>query len=112
MNVRSYWAEDAFVVELAGKLMGGPEAGGFHDNIKTAVDEGCTKAVIDLSGVEWLNSWGVGQLVSAYISLKNQGGLLMLSGCRPKVMNVLQMTRFDSVFSFQPDVNTALTNLK
>jgi len=108
MIARAYRDGDRYVIALVGKLMGGPAEGGFHDQIKRAADEGCTKAVIDLTEVEWLNSWGVGQLVSAFTSMKNRGGTLAICGCRPKVFNVLQMTRFDSIFPFHPDLDSAL----
>ncbi|MBK6766329.1 MAG: STAS domain-containing protein [bacterium] len=111
MIARTYWDGDRFIVALVGRLMGGPSEGGFYDQIKRAADDGCTKAVIDLSDVEWLNSWGVGQLVSAFTSMKNRGGALVLCGCRPKVFNVLQMTRFDSIFPLHPDLDSALAAL-
>ncbi len=107
MTVRSYWDNDVFLVEMTGKLMGGPDSESIHSGIKDAVSTGCRKVVLDLTHVEWLNSWGVGLLVSAYTTLKSQGGQLVLSGSSPKVMTVFRMTRFDSVFVFSHDVSSA-----
>ncbi|MCB9358243.1 MAG: STAS domain-containing protein [Calditrichaeota bacterium] len=109
LSIHSYREQGTFVVELAGKMMGGTEQQEFHSQVKEAVDDGCNGAVIDLKNVEWLNSWGVGQLVSAYTTMKNKGGLLVLSGCSPKIMTILKLTRFDSIFSFEPDLSAALT---
>ncbi len=108
LSVSARRDNDTFIVELAGKMMGGMEQKEFHTLVRDAVEGGCKSAVIDLSDVEWLNSWGVGQLVSAYTTMKNRGGLLVLSGCSPKVMTVLRLTRFDNVFSFEPTVTSAL----
>lgn len=107
MTVRSYWEDDIFLVEMSGKLMGGPDSESIHSGIKDVVEHGCRKVVLDLSHVDWLNSWGVGLLVSAFTTLKSQGGQLVLSGSSPKVMTVFRMTRFDSVFQFSPDVPSA-----
>lgn len=98
-------------MELSGKLMGGPDSSGFHDQVKEAVDKGGRNVVVDLHGVEWLNSWGVGLLVSAYTTLKSRDGQLVLVGCTPKVMAVFRMTRFDSVFTFGSDVPSVLQGL-
>lgn len=111
MQMNTHWQNDIFIVELEGKLMGGPDSDSFHDEVREAVQQGGRNVIVDLKGVDWLNSWGVGLLVSAFTTLKSRGGLLVLSGCTPKVMTVLRMTRFDSVFTFGPDVPTALKNL-
>lgn len=107
-TTQSHRADGTIVVELAGKMMGGSEAVPFHTLVKDAVESGCNSAVIDMTNVDWLNSWGVGQLVSIYTTLKHRGGHLILSGCSPKVMTVLKLTKFDSVFSFEQDVAAAV----
>ncbi len=112
MQWQSHWDNDVFVVELTGKLMGGPDSDTFHNLIREAVHGGGKEVVIDMKGVDWLNSWGVGLLVSAFATMKNSEGQLILAGCTAKVMSVLRMTRFDSVFSFSPDVPGALNRLK
>ena len=111
MQMHSFWDKDVFVMELSGKLMGGPDSSGFHDEVKQAVENGGRSVVVDLHGVEWLNSWGVGLLVSAYTTLKSRGGQLVLVGCTPKVLTVFRMTRFDSVFTFGSDVPSVLQGL-
>lgn len=112
MQMRTFWETDVFVIELVGKLMGGPDSDGFHSEVKDAVERGGQSVVVDLHGVEWLNSWGVGLLVSAYTTLKSSGGQLVLVGCAPKVMTVFKMTRFDSVFMFAEEVQSAIRALK
>ena len=112
MQWQSRWDNDVFILELSGKLMGGPEIELFHDVVRDAVKQGCHTVVIDMCGVEWLNSWGVGLLVSAYTTLQNANGLLVLAACTPKAMTVLRMTRFDSVFTFSPDAQTAVASHK
>ncbi|NUO17942.1 STAS domain-containing protein [bacterium] len=109
MQMRSFWDQDVYVIELAGKLMGGPDSEGFHSQVKEAVQRGGRNVIVDLRGVDWLNSWGVGLLVSAYTTIKNSGGQLALVGCSPKVMTVFKMTRFDSVFIFADSVTGAVS---
>jgi anti-sigma B factor antagonist len=112
MQWQSRWDEDVFIIELSGKLMGGAEVDSFHDLVRDAVKKGCQTVVVDMSGVEWLNSWGVGLLVSAYTTMRNVNGVLALAGCSQKVMSVLRMTRFDSVFAFSSDAKAAVETYK
>ncbi|MBK6909548.1 MAG: STAS domain-containing protein [bacterium] len=111
MQQQTFWQDDIFVVKLSGKMMGGMGTAGFHDDVKLAASEGCRRVAIDMEEVDWLNSWGVGLLVSAFTTLRNCGGQMILAGCGPKVMAVLRMTHFDSVFVFENDVNAALQTL-
>lgn len=60
MQWQSRWDDDVFIVELSGKLMGGPEVDTFHDLVRDAVKKGSGAVVIDMSGVDWLNSWESG----------------------------------------------------
>lgn len=98
-------------MKLGGKLMGGPDSTSFHDDVKSAVGDGCRRVVIDMNEVEWLNSWGVGLLVSAFTTLRNTGGQMMLAGVPPKVMTVLRMTHFDAVFTFEENVRAAVQTM-
>jgi len=111
MQQHSRWDNDTYIIKLSGKLMGGPDNTTFHDDVKSVVNDGCRKLVIDMNEVDWLNSWGVGLLVSAFTTLRSSGGRMILVGCMPKVMTVLRMTHFDSVFSFDNDVPTAVHTL-
>jgi len=67
------------VIEVKGKLEGGPGASEFQDMIASKIDEGNKKFVVDLSDVKFVNSTGIGILIRAYTTLKNGGGDMKLA---------------------------------
>jgi anti-sigma B factor antagonist len=110
MKVSTYEQGSGYVVALKGKVMGGPESADFHDALKKAVSSGKKKIVIDLGEVEWMNSSGIGLLVSAFTTLKNAGGEMKLARTTDKIQSLLVITKLNSVFDSHPDVNTAISS--
>jgi len=101
---------DATVIELHGKVMGGPESADFQNAIKKSVSDGKKKVVVDLGGVEWMNSSGIGLLVSAFTTVKNSGGELKIARATSKIESLLVITKLNSVFDSHPDVITAVAS--
>ncbi len=97
----------ANVVEVKGKLEGGPGASEFQDMIASKIDEGEKKFVVDLGDVKYVNSTGIGILIRAYTTLKNAGGDMKLAAISDKVQGVLSITKLDSVFDYYDTVNDA-----
>ncbi len=85
------------VFELSGKIMGGEETTLFHGKIHEYIELHKTKVVLDLAKVEWMNSVGLGMLISALTSVKNAGGRLVLANIT-NIESILAMTRLISVF--------------
>ena len=107
MNYSSRSDRDMLVYSLHGKLMGGPDADPFHDDIRAECAKSPKKVILDLSDVEWMNSWGVGLLVSVYTTAQNTGSRLRVAACAPKVCSVLRLTQFDKVLEMFPTVDDA-----
>ena len=82
------------VISLAGKIMGGPEAGQINDQINTLIDQDKKKIVIDLQEVEWMNSSGLGILIGAITTLKNNEGKLVLINVSDRIENLLKITKW------------------
>jgi anti-sigma B factor antagonist len=100
------------VIELKGKVMGGPESASFHDALKSTVADGNKKVILDLGEVEWMNSSGLGLLISALSTMRNAGGELKLARVTDKIESLLVITKLNSIFEVFPNVNTALAALK
>ena len=66
------------ILEMSGKLMGGPDAESFDETLKTLIHEGCNNVIVDMQKVKWVNSTGLGILISGYTTLKKSGGELKL----------------------------------
>ncbi len=96
-----------FVFELKGKVMGGPESAAFHDDLKKAVSEGHKKIILDLGEVEWMNSSGLGLLISSLSTMRSAGGELKLARVTDKIESLLMITKLNSIFEVHPTVAAA-----
>jgi len=112
MKFTHYVKEGVLVFELKGKIMGGPEAATFHDKLKEDVTAGQRKVVLDLGGVEWMNSSGLGLLISALTTSRNSGGEMKLARATDKITSLLVITKLNSVFESHPTVETAIASFR
>lgn len=108
MKLKTREQSDVMIVELSGKIMGGPESAQFHDTIKQAISASRKRVVIDLGEVEWMNSSGIGLLVSAYTTLKNAGCEMKLARTTDKIQSLLVITKLNSVFDSHSSVDGAI----
>ncbi len=88
---------DVVVMEVSGKIMGGEETTMFHGKLHEYINQNKKNFVIDLAKVDWVNSVGLGMLITALTSVKNSGGRLVLSNIT-KIESILTITRLISVF--------------
>ena len=99
------------ILALSGKMMGGPETTQLHDRIRSLINDKITKVVIDLSGVKWINSSGLGVLMATHTTLKNAGGELKLANVTEKVESLLMITQLMRIFDTYESVDRALSAL-
>ncbi|RMH62858.1 MAG: anti-sigma factor antagonist [Calditrichaeota bacterium] len=100
--------KNAVVIALTGKIMGGPEAGQLNDRINSLIDEKKTNIVIDLAGVEWMNSSGLGILIGTVTTLTKNNGRLVLIHVSERIAHLLKITKLSSVFTIAEDLDNAL----
>jgi len=86
------------ILELSGKLMGGADADEFKNSVRQLASEGCVKVLVNLAGVPWVNSTGLGVLVAGYTSLRRENGVLKLCNVSDRVQSILMVTRLSTVF--------------
>ena len=98
MNIKTEEFDGVVVLSIKGNLMGGPETTSVHDKVKEFIKEGKNKIVIDLSGVKWMNSSGLGVMMGCLTSLKNANGDLKLSGVTEKVKSLFMITKLITIF--------------
>ncbi len=101
----------ATILSLSGKIMGGPEAGQINDAINELIDKGKKKFIIDLAKTEWMNSSGLGILIGAITTLKNNNGKLVLIHVSDRIMNLLRITKLASVFEIADSLDDAINRL-
>jgi anti-sigma B factor antagonist len=99
------------IIALSGKIMGGPEAGQINEQINNFIDKGKVKIIIDLEKVEWMNSSGLGILIGAVTTLKNNNGKMIIINVSERIRNLLKITKLISVFEIESDLENAVSAL-
>ncbi len=108
MKISTEVKSGVVLVSPKGNLMGAPETEDFRQVIKEHLDAGATKYVIDLSNVKWMNSLGLGALISAYTSVKNKEGVMVITNVSDKVKSVFMITQLIKVFQNYDTVDDAI----
>lgn len=98
MNIQQAPVGEVMVLNLSGKIMGGPDYEKFHSEIKTLIKEGYVDVLLNMSKVTWINSTGLGILVSAYHTLKKNGGSMKICEVSSRIDNILNVTQLKLVF--------------
>jgi anti-sigma B factor antagonist len=80
----------------------------FRDRVKNLIADGRTRLVVDLAQVKFIDSFGLGALVSALRVVRSAGGDLKLACVPPSVESVLRLTRLSTVFDCHPAMEDAL----
>jgi anti-sigma B factor antagonist len=111
MHVNIEERYNAIVFHLKGKLMGGPDAKNISDKVCSLIDQGKKHIVMDMSGVHYINSTGIGILISAYTTLINNGGDLKLASMDDKIEGVLSITKLMQVLPEYETVDEAIGSI-
>ncbi len=98
MKIKERMNGEVVVLELSGDVQGGPDAEIFRGKITQLIDEKKTKLLLDLSDVPWMNSTGVGILVSGFTSMRNAGGTVKLLNMKERVKSIMMVTKLLTVF--------------
>ena len=110
MGIKEKIYEDIAVVTPSGKLMGGPETQAIHDAIKDCLQQGNKNIVMDLSSVSWMNSTGLGALMSGFTTTANNGGSMKLANVTDKVQSLLMITQLLKIFECFESVDEAVAS--
>ena len=96
------------ILDLSGRITLGDGSVTLRDAVKDALSKGNTRILLNLADVDYIDSSGIGELVSAYTSMKNAGGELKLLHLTKKVHDLLQITKLYTVFDVRDDETTAV----
>jgi len=91
------------IVDLSGRITLGEGSVVLRDTIKDLLSKGQKKILLNLGDVSYIDSSGIGELVSAFTSVRNQGGELKLLHLTKKVHDLLQITKLYTVFDVKDD---------
>jgi anti-sigma B factor antagonist len=108
MNIATREVSHVTIVDLNGRITLGDETGRLRDTIHQLIATGNKKIVLNLSQVDYIDSSGVGELVSSFTAVRNAGGELKLYGLSKKVRDILNVTKLYTVFDIKDDEFTAV----
>jgi anti-sigma B factor antagonist len=108
MKIRRDDKAEVTVLRMEGKIMGGPDAEAFQKTVKELVAEGKRKIVLDLSKVSWVNSTGLGILISGHTTMQNNGGTMKLVGVNKRIDQIFMVTKLHTIFQTFEDEAEAL----
>jgi len=100
------------IVDLSGRITLGEGSVLLRDMVRDLVTKGQRKILLNLGDVTYIDSSGIGELVSAFTTVRNQGGELKLLNLTKKVHDLLQITKLYTVFDVKDDEATAVAAFK
>lgn len=112
MKLSSREQDGVVILEPKGKIMGGPDATALKESIRDYVNDGKRRVVIDLADVDWMNSTGLGIMISCLKTVKEADGELKLSNVTDKIKSLLTITKLVTVFDAYDSTDEAITAVK
>ena len=103
MKVVTRQVNDVVIVDLSGQIKLGEGSSVLRDTVKDLLGKGQKKILLNLGNINYIDSSGIGELVSAFTSVRNQGGELKLLHLTKKVHDLLQITKLYTVFHVMDD---------
>ena len=108
MKTSTRKVENVTIVDLSGRITLGEGSVVLRDTIRDLISKGDKKILLNLGEVTYIDSSGIGELVSAFTTVRNQGGELKLLNLTKKVHDLLQITKLYTVFDVKDDEATAI----
>jgi len=103
LKVSTRQVDGVSIVDCSGRITLGEGSVVLRDTVKDLLSKGQKKILLNLGDVNYIDSSGIGELVSAYTTAKNQGGELKLLKLTKKVHDLLQITKLYTVFEVKDD---------
>src|SRR4030095_13220723 len=104
--------DDVVILDLSGRITMGEGTVILRDHIQKLLSAGDRKFLVNLSDVDYIDSAGIGELVSSFTTVRNQGGQLKLLNLTRRVQDLLQITKLLTVFDTFTSEPEALKSLK
>jgi len=99
------------VIRVTGRITLGEASAEIDALVKRLIAEGRIHLVFDLSGVTHIDSTGIGQFIASLNKLRSSGGDLRMACATGQVRDAFRVTRLDTIFQFDDDLETALKAL-
>ena len=110
LNIKERQAGDVTILDLSGKITIGEGSVQLREAVRRLLDDGKKKVLLNLGDVSYVDSSGIGELVSSYTTTNNNGGHLKLLNQTKKIHDLLTITKLVTVFETFDDEPTAVTS--
>ncbi|HEY1732312.1 MAG TPA: STAS domain-containing protein [Terriglobales bacterium] len=110
MKVSTRQVDGVTILDLSGRITLGEGSVQLRDAVRDLLAKGQKNVLLNLGDVNYIDSSGIGELVSAYTTARNQGGELKLLNLTKKVHDLLQITKLYTVFDVKDDEASAVAS--
>jgi anti-sigma B factor antagonist len=112
LNIKERQAGDVTILDLSGKITIGEGSVQLREAVRRLLDEGKKKILLNLGDVSYVDSSGIGELVSSYTTTNNNGGQLKLLNLTKKIQDLLMITKLLTVFETHDTEEAAVASFK
>lgn len=110
LTVKTRKVGNVVIVDLNGKITLGENNAILRDELKSLTAQGNKNIILNMAGVSYVDSAGLGELVWAYTTATNQGGSVKLLHLQGKMKDLMQVTKLHTVFSTFEDEQKAVSS--
>jgi anti-sigma B factor antagonist len=108
MKIKERKRDGVAILDVTGKIMGGSDSVALDGTLKTLIYEGTKNVIVNLEKVNWVNSTGLGILISGYTTVRNNGGELKLLKVSSRIQNIFMVSKLHTVFESYNDEDEAV----
>jgi anti-sigma B factor antagonist len=112
LNINERQAGDVTVLDMSGKITIGEGSVALRAAIRRLLEEGKKRILLNLAGISYVDSSGIGELVSSYTAINKEGGQLKLLNLTQKIQDLLTITKLLTVFDVYDGEADALNSFK
>jgi anti-sigma B factor antagonist len=112
LDVNERQAGDVTILDLNGEVRLGDSSVALRDSVRKLADVGKKKVLLNLAGVKYIDSSGIGELIANYTTISRQGGQLKLLNLTDRIQNLLVITKLLTVFDSYDDEAEALKSFQ
>jgi anti-sigma B factor antagonist len=109
MNISTEERDGRTVLSLKEERLDAHNSGDLRDRILKVLESGNSQLVVDLTEVRFIDSSGLGALLSGYKNAMLRSGTFVLTGLQPRVQSMFELTRLHRVFEIYPSIEDALS---
>ena len=112
LDLKERQAGDVTILDLSGEVRIGDSSVALRNSVRNLADQGKKKLLLNLAGVKYMDSSGIGELIANYTTVKRQGGQLKLLNLTDRIQNLLVITKLLTVFDAYDNEAEALKSFE